>query len=169
MTLQTLKESNDVYRQTHEAQPDSFKGYSIRDHTSTIGNLIRHSNIKTVIDYGCGQAGAWKQYDLKSLWRLEEVCLYDPGVEKYSVNPTYERDLVVCVDVMEHIPEHLVDQVLFDVCSLAEKAIFFSISTRPATKKLINGVNAHLTVKPREWWQEKINCLDKLVITKYTQ
>lgn len=167
MNLQTLKESNEVYRQTHEIHPEYFMGYSIVEHISNIGNLIEKSNIQTAIDYGCGKALAWKRYNLESLWKLQEVCLYDPGVNGYSVKPTGARDLVICTDVMEHIPEHLIDGVLVDICSLANKAVFLSISTRLATKMLIDGSNAHATVKPRQWWQQKINRLDKLVITHY--
>lgn len=168
MNLQTLEESNDVYRQTHEAHPDYFAGYSIVKYVYDIGNLIRDSNIETVIDYGCGKARAWKQYNLEALWELREAYLYDPGVAFYNTKPTYARDLVICTDVMEHIPEHLVDDVLADICSLAKKAMFLNISTRPATKRLVDGSNAHATVKPRMWWQQKINRLDKFVITKYT-
>lgn len=168
MNLQTLEESNDVYRRTHEARPDYFKGYSIVKHVYDIGNLIKDSNIETVIDYGCGKARAWKQYNLEALWELRETYLYDPGVAFYDTKPICARDLVICTDVMEHIPEHLVDDVLADICSLANKAVFFNISTRPSTKILVDGSNAHATVKPQRWWQQKINRLDKFIITKYT-
>jgi hypothetical protein len=133
-----------------------------------IGHLIKHSNITTAIDYGCGKARAWKQYDLKLLWKLHEVHLYDPGVAKYAIKPIAPRDLVICTDVMEHVPEHLVDEVLVDICSLANKAVFFNISTRPASKTLVDGSNAHATVKPIQWWQSKIDKFDKFVMVRYS-
>lgn len=168
MTIHTLQDSNELYRQTHEAYPDYFAGYSIMEYVFDIGNLIKHSNITTAIDYGCGKARAWKQYDLKLLWKLQEVQLFDPGVAKYAIKPTTPCDLVICTDVMEHIPEHLVDEVLTDICSLANKAVFLNISTRPASKTLVDGSNAHATVKPMHWWQNKIDKLNKFVIVRYT-
>ena len=167
MTTQNIQESNEVYRKTHEAYPNYFRGFSIRNCIADIGQLIKNSNIKTVTDYGCGQAGAWKLYDLKDLWQLQKVHLYDPGVEIYAQRPLPLHDLVICIDVMEHIPEHLVDKILTDICRSAKKAVFFNISTRPASKQLIDGSNAHATVKPRDWWQAKINKIDKLVIAHY--
>jgi len=102
-----------------------------------IGQLIKFSNITTAIDYGCGKARAWKNYNLKQLWKLHDVQLYDPGVDEYALKPATPRDLVICTDVMEHIPEHLVDEVLADICRLANKAVFLNICTRPASKLLV--------------------------------
>lgn len=168
MTTQTLQDSNELYRKTHEAHPDYFAGYSIMEYVFDIGQLIKFSNITTVIDYGCGKARAWKQYNLRQLWKLQEVQLYDPGVTEYALKPHTARDLVICTDVMEHVPEHLVDEVLADICRLANKAVFLNISTRPASKRLVDGSNAHATVKPAVWWQAKIDKLDKLVIVRFT-
>lgn len=165
---QELQNSIDVYRRTHIERPGCFKGYSIMAYISEINALIRHSNIKTCIDYGCGQAGAWSDYKLEKLFSLEEVVLYDPGVEKYSTRPKDRCDLVLCIDVLEHVPEECVDEVLNDICSLSNKVVFMNISTRPSTKKIVDGTNAHATVKPKQWWQAKINQMDKLVITHYS-
>ena len=168
MNTQTLQDSHELYRLTHEQHPDYFAGYSIMEYVFDIGQLIKYSNITTAIDYGCGKARAWKNNNLKALWKLQDIQLYDPGVEEYAIKPYTPRDLVICTDVMEHVPEHLVDEVLADICRLAKKAVFLNISTRPASKLLVDGSNAHATVKPAAWWQAKINKLDKLVIVRYT-
>ncbi len=169
MTTLTLQDSNELYRQTHEKHPDFFAGFSIVDHIHDIGQLIKYSNITTAIDYGCGKARAHKQYNLRQLWKLHELVLYDPGVAEYINKPGNPRDLVICTDVMEHVPEHLVDEVLADIRSLAKKAIFFNIATTPASKKLVDGSNAHATVKPAHWWQQKIDALDILAIVHYSK
>lgn len=168
MNTQTLQDSNELYRKTHEAHPNYFGGYSIMECAFEIGTLIKFSNISTAIDYGCGKARAWEEYKLRQLWKLRDVQLYDPGVVEYAVKPLAARDLVICTDVMEHVPEHLVDEVLVDICRLANKAVFLNISTRPASKLLVDGSNAHATVKPAAWWQTKIDKLNKLIIVKYT-
>lgn len=168
MNIQTLNESYEVYKQTHEKYPDYFAGFSIMEYVFEIGDLIKKSNITSVLDYGCGKARAWKQYNLKQLWKLHDVKLFDPGVEEYAIKPLTGCDLVICTDVMEHVPEHLVDTVLADVCRLANKAVFMNISTRPASKTLTDGTNAHATVRPAQWWQAKIDKLDKLVMVRYS-
>lgn len=165
--MQTLQDSHELYKQTHQAHSDYFAGYSIMEYVYDIGELIKHSNITTAVDYGCGKARAWNQYNLTELWKLHSAFLYDPGVPEFSSRPI-AGDLVICIDVLEHVPEHLVDEVLADINSLANKAIFLNISTRPANKLLVDGTNAHATVKPAHWWQRKIDRIDKLVITHYT-
>ena len=169
MNTHTLAESNELYRRTHKKHDDIFGGYSIMDHIHEIGHLIQHSNIYTVIDYGCGKARAHTKYNFKDMWKVKQLVLYDPGVEEFSIKPTTPADLVICTDVMEHVPEHLVDEVLADIDRLAKKAIFFNIATVPAGKKLIDGSNAHPTVQNAAWWQEKINKINKLVITHYSR
>lgn len=165
---QELQNSIDVYRQTHIAHPEYFTGHSLTTYVSEINALIQHSNIKTCLDYGCGKARAWSYHNLSGLFGLEKVVLYDPGVEQYSTRPADSCDLVLCVDVLEHVPEECVDEVLSDICSLAKKAVFLNISTRPASKKLVDGTNAHATVKPKHWWQAKIQKIDKFIIAHYS-
>jgi hypothetical protein len=167
MTSQTLQNSYELYRLTHETYPKHFVGFSIKDHIHEIGGLIKYSNITTCIDYGCGKALAWKKYNLRKLWQLREVTLFDPGVAEFAMKPTEPADIVLCVDVLEHVPKEAVDEVLGDLEQLAKKVIFLTISTRPASKKLVDGSNAHATVKPVDWWQAKINQLNKLVIVHY--
>lgn len=167
--LQTLEQSHEVYRHTHEKYPSYFAGFSLATYISEIGTLIKHSNIKTVLDYGCGKAQAWKQYNLRHQWQLQEVGFYDPGVTEFSRRPERTYDLVICTDVMEHVPEHLVRGVLEHIKSLATKVVFFNISTRIAGKVLTDGTNAHATVKPKLWWEEQLTCIDKrLIIAHYS-
>jgi hypothetical protein len=169
MTLSyELQKSLDIYYQTHLRRPDYFRGNSLVGYISEIKDLIDHSNIKTCIDYGCGQANAWSFHNLQQLFGLEKIILFDPGVQQYSTQPTEQADLVLSIDVLEHVPEKFVDEVLTDICSFAKKAVFLNISTRPASKKLVDGTNAHATVKPKQWWQDKINSMDKLIIARYT-
>jgi hypothetical protein len=168
MTSQILQNSYEVYRQTHETNPQFFLGESIVPYVFEIKNIIKNSNIKTCIDYGCGKAQAWTVYNLQRLFVLEGVTRYDPGVVKYSKKPQIPADLVLCIDVLEHVPEECVDEVLEEICSLSKKVIFLNISTRTATKILTDGSNAHTTVKPQEWWQAKIDKLDHYIITHYS-
>ena len=166
MTIQKLQNNNELYRQLHQ-NPDMFKGMSLKMYIPEIGMLIKNSNIQSINDYGCGKARAWQKYNLKHLWELVDVGLYDPGVEEYSIPIIVARDLVLCIDVLEHIEPDYIDDILDDIDRLSTKAVFFNICTRPANKILPDGRNAHLLVRPQEWWEEKLKRFNKLVITHY--
>ena len=165
---QTLEDWHAIYKQTYEKKPGHFQGRSLKAHIGNITNLIYNSNIETCLDYGCGPAWCWKEYNLRDLWKLRKAAFFDPGVEEFASRPQVPRDLVICIDVMEHIPEHLIDEVLDDINKLATKAVYFAISTRTSSKKLYDGETpAHITVRPESWWREKLKRIDKLVVVYF--
>ncbi len=109
--------------------------------------LIVKTDAESVLDYGCGK-GEMSQH-------VPLVVNYDPAVEAFSADPK-ACDIVACCDVLEHIEPELLDNVLSHIHKLARKAIYLVISTRPAGKILADGRNAHLIVKPANWWEHKI-------------
>ena len=123
-----------------------------------VSDLRDEIGATTVLDFGCGKGTLG--YALgKPDWLTE----YDPAIPGKDEEPTKQVDLVVCTDVIEHIePAHL-DEVLETLRRLAKKALFLVINTRPSTKTLNDGRNAHLLVKtPAEWraiLEEKFNVL----------
>ncbi len=108
----------------------------------------------SVIDYGCGKGSAGR-----ALLEREpslRVTYYDPGIPKWSAPPAGKFDLVVCLDVLEHIePEH-VDAVIAHLRALAKGPLYLCIFTRLARQMLADGRNAHLIVQPAEWWLAKL-------------
>lgn len=58
----------------------------------------------------------------------------------------YKRDIVTCIDVMEHIPDEIVDETLKDIASLCEVGAVFGISTGIDTGRL------HCAVHDAKWW-----------------
>lgn len=101
-----------------------------------------------ILDYGCGQG------------RLKAgigdcVREYDPAIEGKNADPE-PADLVVCTDVLEHIEPDNLDNVLSHIRSKVKKRAFLVISTRPATKMLPDGRNAHLIVQNADWWADRL-------------
>ena len=164
---QELLDSNKMYEELHASPNNHFRGRSIVRYLPDIMYLVKESNVQSVLDYGSGKGEVWKEHGLRSLLEVK-VFLYDPGVEEFQKKPSIPADLVICTDVMEHIPENCVDEVLKDIENFSKKAIFFTISTREANKILPNGQNAHVTIKPKEWWLKKINKINKFVITRFS-
>lgn len=107
---------------------------------------------KSILDYGCGQSRTadWlaKIYDATAY-------RYDPALPDHAVLPEIETDLVICTDVMEHIPLEDVDRVLAEIRGISANA-FFNISCVKAAEILPNGENAHCTVRPARWWAARL-------------
>jgi hypothetical protein len=80
---------------------------------------------------------------------------YDPAIERLSAPPV-PAELVVCIDVLEHIEPLCLKAVLDDLVRVTEGIIFMTIHTGPALKVLSDGRNAHLIQKPLSWWLPKI-------------
>jgi 2-polyprenyl-3-methyl-5-hydroxy-6-metoxy-1,4-benzoquinol methylase len=111
--------------------------------------LVRETKSETVLDYGCGKgllAMALRELNIRE---------YDPAVPGKNGDPE-PADLVVCTDVLEHIEPACLDDVLGHIRNLTLKNAFLNIATRPAVKFLHDGRNAHLIIKPAQWWRDRI-------------
>ena len=125
----------------------AFPGKSWEHHVDTLMRVIPDIADKTVLDFGCGPLGGLAA-------RLgDKVISYDPFVQKFSTPPWDRRfDGVFSSDVLEHMTSRQIDEFLTRVATARPEFVFLNVSTRPAFKNLPNGANAHLTVKPGEWW-----------------
>lgn len=129
---------------------------SILKYEREIGVLLRSSGAKRVLDYGCGLGLQYKKARLHEKWGIPSPECYDPGVLARSAKPAGTFEAVLCSDVMEHVPEDLVDAVLEEIFGYAEKWVWMSICCRPAKKFFDDGRNLHLTVKKDRWWISKV-------------
>jgi hypothetical protein len=147
---------------------DVFIGKSLLRHIYQVRKLAIACNAKTAIDYGCGKASLYitdnfsktfgSQYQsINEFWGVSKITLYDPGVPAYSERPGEPSDGLICTDVLEHIPEEDIDWVLDECFGLARHFVYMSIASYPAQKLLPNGWNAHLTIKPPNWWKAKFD------------
>lgn len=107
--------------------------------------LIMEKKPETILDYGCGKGFMAELID--------NVRLYDPAIVEYSTPPE-PADLVMCLDVMEHIEPEFLENVVNDLVKLTRKTLLVAISLKYAARILRDGRNSHLIVKPAEWWQE---------------
>ena len=137
------------HRLLHQDSPRNFAGKSLRKWIDTINSFAEHHHCETILDYGCGKAQFWPPE-----WQ-GRVSGYDPAVDQFSAEPL-PADLVICVDVMEHIPLNQVTEVIDRVNSLARRAVFWVVDVKPAKKRFLNGANCHLTQQPPEWWRDRV-------------
>ena len=142
-----------------------FKGKSILQHRDEIKNLIDKTQSKTILDFGSGKGEQYKKYHLDKEFGVNVSC-YDPCVEEFSALPNCSFDGVICTDVFEHISEESIDETFNLIKSRAKKFIFLGICTRAAKKKFSNGQNVHLTIKPLDWWVDRLLCDDVNLVIK---
>jgi 2-polyprenyl-3-methyl-5-hydroxy-6-metoxy-1,4-benzoquinol methylase len=114
--------------------------------------LCQKHQVSTMLDYGSGQ-GSLTQAMLNSSIQVTE---YDPGRPEHADSPA-PHAVVFCCDVLEHVEPECIDAVLKDLQRVCLQEGFFTVATTPAGRYLNDGRNAHLIVKPIEWWHEKIS------------
>lgn len=118
--------------------------------------LANRKGCKSILDYGCGKA------TLSMAMPGWDVRNYDPAIPEYNSSPI-PADLVVCLDVLEHVEPDCLDAVLDHVRGLMKSLGLFVIATRPARKRLPDGRNAHLIVESADWWRSKIEKVFKVL------
>lgn len=114
-------------------------------------NFAHELNAKTILDYGCGKGFLGKLLQDNGF----AVSDYDPAVLGEDILP-FPCDLVICTDVLEHIEIEYLKNILDHIEILAEKGVFFTISTRQAIHSMPDGSNAHKIVEGKEFWLKRI-------------
>jgi hypothetical protein len=132
--------------QLHATGKYGVTGYR---HAEEVAKLIGRLGARSILDYGCGShRSLLKGLDLPSDIVYEG---YDPCVPAFAAEPC-PAELVVCIDVLEHIEPDLLNNVLNHLSSLCDPYGFFTIHTGPAGKVLSDGRNAHLIQQEPSWW-----------------
>jgi hypothetical protein len=121
-------------------------------HADAVRALADRVKAETILDYGCGRG------ELEKALAPQRVSGYDPGIPGREGMPK-PCDLVVCTDVLEHVEQDRLDNVLEHLKNLAGKALYCVIALRPANAVLPDGRNAHILLRSAEYWAEKLRAL----------
>lgn len=112
-----------------------------------IRDLIAKHRPASALDYGCGKAVLTSH--------IPFIRSYDPNIPGYDEAPE-DADLVLCIDVLEHVEPDCIEAVLDDLKRLVRGVGFFVICKVPAVAVLPDGRNAHLIIEPSSWWRSKL-------------
>ena len=137
------KELNKTFHQSNLAY-----GVGGEKRVEVILKLYESIKGKSLLDYGCG-----KGYLAKTL--PFPIWEYDPCIPGKDDSPS-PADLVVCLDVLEHVEPEYLDFVLNDLARCVKQCGYFVIHTGPAQKILPDGRNTHLIQENKEWWRNKL-------------
>lgn len=156
----------EFHRQNAEQGGKGYIGRSVLKQLTAIRDVCRAAGAKTLLDYGCGRGEqySWRNFtsgkllikSLQDYFEVQRVGLFDPAVPAHQTRPVEMFDVVICTDVLEHVPETDVSWVLKDIASFARKRIFLSIASYKAGAILANGENAHVTIKSIGWWEGRL-------------
>ena len=171
-----------IYTAYHEARKDRCDGCRYVPFY-----LVMYSKTKTVFDAGAANCGVMRLLEAKgfevqgieySEWVVTNFCkdfLDEP--KRIQIGPIHlatfvstRFDLVLCTDVLEHIPLKDIPNTLSKISQLAKPGgnVFLVIASDPSKhenhpersaasvelKK--SGLKIHETLKPRSWWLEEL-------------
>lgn len=140
------KEYLDLQKELH-LNPDY--GVASLQMAPTVKKIYEDSNFKSISDYGAGKKNLQKKLIELGLKDFQYYP-YDPVFPEYGLPK--KADIVCCIDVLEHIEEEYLNNVLDELKNITINLGFFTIATIPAGKFLKDGRNAHLIQKPASWW-----------------
>lgn len=127
-----------------------FEGREIVEpfHAWLVMEWIERFKPKRVLDYGCGSGRYVRLFRDFGV----EADGYDPHVEEWKEEPKGDYDLVLCVDVLEHVlDEWDVRSVLCKIRAHNPKHVVFSICFAGDPNFPLDPT--HRIYKNRSWWQ----------------
>jgi 2-polyprenyl-3-methyl-5-hydroxy-6-metoxy-1,4-benzoquinol methylase len=148
--MQITPEYRELNRKLHETRPTYGAGLATNGYYPIIKMTAIHYKALSILDYGCGKGA------LKKTLTDFNISEYDPCIEGKDGDPE-PCDMLVCLDVMEHIEPELLDDVLAHIKSKFTKCAFISVSLISANAILADGRNAHLIQESPEWWVAKFS------------
>jgi len=131
----------------------------------TLSNLAKvlYTNFRPASSFDAGGAYGHLVHGL----RRRGVKAWGMDISSYAVNhspfmrqgdictltDSQRYDLVTCTDVLEHIPEHLLEQALKGLWGITGKHLVLIIALESHALK--DRDKTHITMRPRQWWEEK--------------
>jgi len=147
----------DLNARLHAEEP--FYGTSSKLWAGYVDKLAREELYGSILDYGCGKGILARELSPRGF----NVSEYDPAIPGKDQKPD-PAELVVCTDVLEHIEPDKINAVLRDLKRVTQCKLFFNIATRESKKTLADGRNAHLLVRDKNWWADKLGKFFYIVV-----
>ncbi|MDC1047079.1 class I SAM-dependent methyltransferase [Alphaproteobacteria bacterium] len=159
LTLKEYYKSLHAGNLTDENKNDIYNGKTTMVFAKIIKAIIEKNNIKNLLDYGSGKGDRYfnnsefgnEAYPpLEKYWNINST-LYDPGVP--HPKPVGEKfDMVISIDVLEHIPLEDLGWVIEEIFYFSKKIIFINVACYAAERTFSDGSNVHVSLFPPMWW-----------------
>lgn len=156
--------------------PEYARHTASLDHVDHFMRIIQPPSLSTLIDLGCGSGAAGLEFKRRGLvvhWLdLTDAALADEVPrDRFIEQPLWSNwpngkkvgwDYAFCIDVLEHLPTEYVMLVLDKIINSCRTS-YLLISCMPDNFGQLIGKPLHLTVRPFEWWLERIASLGEVV------
>ena len=159
-TLATIDQRREAERRKYVALTPS--GYGGTNHGRHAYVIVLAWQPHFIVDFGCGRNNFVREMRKRGVDGLGIDFAY---TEADIVAPMHcvpvaggIAEVVTSFDALEHLLPEDVDPVLAEMKRVARKGgrFAFSICTRPS-RITVEGQNLHPTVRPIEWWVERIS------------
>jgi len=144
---------------TNENKDQIYNGKATMVFAKIIKKIIEKNKLENLLDYGSGKGDRYfnksdfanEEYPpLEKYWNIKPT-LYDPGVP-YAKPTNRIFDIVVSIDVLEHIPTEDLNWVINEIFNFSKKIVFLNIACYPAERNFSNGENLHISLFHPMWW-----------------
>jgi len=148
--------ARDGYRTIQdETITSAYNDMEIRAFREPVRELLRKFGAATLLDYGCGGSeyetpGFDGERTAREYFGVTEVFRYEPARQ---LDQRQAADAVVCFDVLEHVFIADLPGTVRELFGLARRLLVVNVACYPARALLPNGENAHITVRPPQWWK----------------
>jgi ubiquinone/menaquinone biosynthesis C-methylase UbiE len=111
--------------------------------------LARHIGIKAFgIDFAKSASEQWKKNGVGNYCQVASADAIPYGDDEF--------DLVLCTEMLEHIPEKGVPKVLREMYRVGRGDYVFTVALGVANIKMpTDGSEPHVCVKPAWWWEQQ--------------
>jgi SAM-dependent methyltransferase len=169
-TVATLEQRRETERQKYMKLQRT--GYGGTNHGKRATATVLSWQPRFVVDFGCGRNDFIRELRRRGVDGLGIDFAIDQAdiVAPMHAVPLASgiADAVTSFDALEHLLLEDVDATLSEmrrVCK-AQGRFIFSICTRPS-RITVDGQNLHPTVKPTDWWLDRIERVGQVTSTNH--
>ena len=157
--LEKFYKSLHTGQKTHEDKNQIYNGKATMVFAKILKRIIADNKLNTLLDYGSGKGDRYfnkshfsnEEYPpLEQYWNIKPT-LFDPGVP-YLKPKNQKFDIVISIDVLEHIPKEDLNWVINEIFNFSKKIVFLNIACYPAERTFSDGSNLHVSLFPPMWW-----------------
>lgn len=119
-----------------------------------------HFNARSILDFGCGKGV--RAAAIRAAAPHLTVYEFDPAIPGKETLPDHV-DMVIAMDVMEHIEPEYLNGVFETIVGLRPKIFVATICLIPSSRTLSDGRNAHLIQESAQWWENAFKRYFKVI------
>jgi trans-aconitate methyltransferase len=142
---------------------ESYNAEQEKDIRLAADGIVDVLRPRSALDVGCGPGMMVRRLREREVhaWGFDgsehAIAASDPSVRRYiwqddltrPVHVIHKKELVICTEVAEHVPEYMADRLVQNLCQWATEAIVLT-AARPG-----QGGHDHVNEQPMHYWLDR--------------